>query len=63
MTRTQALLIILRWLVKHIVRRWYIYATLILIYAAPLPVVLALALGWLGFFIYTLHTTQEKDTL
>jgi hypothetical protein len=63
-TLTQALLLALQWLAKHIVRRWYIYLTFYIIYTAPFPVVLLVVLGWLGFFTYRFLThRKEKDTL
>lgn len=63
-TKTQMLAIVLRMIGKHLVRRWYVYATFLIILTAPFPVILAVALGWLGYFTYRVLTQpKEKDTL
>lgn len=63
-SKAQIAWIILKAIGKHLLRRWYIYATLLVIYVAPFPVVLAVGLGWLGYFNYRLLTLpKEKDTL
>jgi len=49
---------------RHLLRRWYVYATFLIIFTAPLPVVLIVGLGWLGYFNYRVLTLpKEKDTL
>lgn len=63
-TKTQMLAIVLRMIGKHLVRHWYVYATFLIILTAPFPVILAVALGWLGYFTYRVLTQpKEKDTL
>lgn len=63
-TKKQMLAIVLRMVGKHLVRRWYVYATFLIILTAPFPVILAVAVGWLGYFTYRLLTQpKEKDTL
>ena len=63
-SKAQMLAIVLRMVGKHLVRRWYVYATFLIILTAPFPVILAVALGWLGYFTYRVLTQpKEKDTL
>ncbi len=63
-SKAQIAAIVLKAIGKHLIRRWYVYATFLIIYAAPLPVVLVVVLGWLGYFNYRVLTLpKEKDTL
>lgn len=63
-SKSQIAGIVLRTVGKHLIRRWYVYATFLIILTAPFPVILAVALGWLGYFTYRVLTQpKEKDTL
>jgi hypothetical protein len=44
----------------HIGRRWYVYATFLVILVAPFPVVLAVGLGWLGYVWYRVLTSRKE---
>jgi hypothetical protein len=63
-TIKQATLLALKEFGRHVGRRWYVYATFIVLFAAPFPVVLTVMLGWLGYFNYRVLTLKKKkDTL
>lgn len=63
-SKAQIAAIALKALGRHLLRRWYVYATFLIILTAPFPVILAVALGWLGYFTYRVLTQhKEKDTL
>lgn len=63
-SKAQIARIVLKSVGKHLVRRWYVYATFLVLLSAPFPVMLAVVLGWLGYFIYRNSTQpKEKDTL
>lgn len=60
MTKRQIALIILKAVGAHLLRRWYIYATFLILLLAPFPIVLVIVLGWLGFFSYRLYLSTRK---
>jgi len=63
-TKAQIAGTILKAVGKHMIRRWYVYGTFLLIFTAPLPVILVVGLGWLGYFNYRILTLpKEKDTV
>lgn len=59
----QVLLLALKEVTAHVIRRWYIYATILVFGFAPFGVMLVVALGWLGFFCYKLTRTERDDIL
>jgi hypothetical protein len=63
-TKAQIAALVLKNVGKHLLRRWYVYGTFLIIFTAPFPVVLVVGLGWLGYFNYRVLTLpKEKDTL
>jgi hypothetical protein len=64
LTKVQIAALILKEVAKHVLRRWYIYTTFLVLALAPFSVALAVSLGWLGYFSYLVLTQpKEKDTL
>lgn len=63
-SKAQIAAVALKALGRHLLRRWSVYATFLTILTAPFPVILVIALGWLGYFTYRVLTQpKEKDTL
>jgi len=55
MSKRELLVYVLLNVALHLVRRWYVYATFLVLFLAPFPLVFAIALAWLVYFCYRLR--------